>query len=254
MPTGSSINNLHPQSGTYAVIFSSQSKAKVRFGRWGQLDLVSGYYVYVGSAFGPGGVQARVSRHCRKIKPKHWHIDYVLEFLQPVGVWCSYESERLEHRWAQAFADISSMSSVQGFGCSDCKCNSHLFNASTKPNFMEFSNLVGGDVESYSLLQSTSPRLRIEKKAAALPVDTLDFNRIRCPLCKWQPKPSHRWFCAPCNYPEYFDDGCGACWNTFSTRGRCPGCGHQWRWTACLHCARWSLHADWYENRSDRRR
>jgi len=75
-----------------------------------------------------------------------------------------------------------------------------------------------------------------------------DFNRIRCPLCKWQPKPSHRWFCAPCGDPEFFADGCGECWNTFNTRGLCPGCGHQWRWTACLNCSGWSLHESWYEN------
>jgi hypothetical protein len=77
-----------------------------------------------------------------------------------------------------------------------------------------------------------------------------DFSRIRCPLCKWQPKPSHRWFCAPCEHPEYFADGCGARWNTFSTRGRCPGCAHQWRWTACLNCSGWSLHEDWYASKT----
>jgi len=80
--------------------------------------------------------------------------------------------------------------------------------------------------------------------------DETDFNRIRCPLCQWRPKPSHRWFCVPCGQPEYFDDGCGACWNTFSTRGRCPGCQHQWRWTACLKCAGWSRHEAWYEERT----
>lgn len=73
-----------------------------------------------------------------------------------------------------------------------------------------------------------------------------DFNRIRCPLCKWRPKPTHRWFCAPCDQPEFFLAGCGTRWNTFATRGRCPGCGHQWRWTACLNCAGWSLHQEWY--------
>jgi hypothetical protein len=103
-------------------------------------------------------------------------------------------------------------------------------------------------VGSWSLLQDTQPLLPIEEKPSMLGVETPDFNRIRCPLCKWQPKASHRWFCAPCDHPEYFDDGCGACWNTFSTRGRCPGCNHQWRWTACLNCAGWSLHDDWYEN------
>jgi len=80
--------------------------------------------------------------------------------------------------------------------------------------------------------------------------DDPDFSRIRCPLCKWQPKPSHRWFCAPCGHPEYFADGCGASWNTFSTRGRCPGCEHQWRWTACLNCAGWSRHDAWYEEQA----
>jgi hypothetical protein len=36
-----------------------------------------------------------------------------------------------------------------------------------------------------------------------------EFDRIRCPLCKWRPKPSSRWYCGDCDYPEYFFDGCG---------------------------------------------
>lgn len=75
-----------------------------------------------------------------------------------------------------------------------------------------------------------------------------DFSRIRCPFCNWRPDTSSRWFCGDCDYPEYFFDGCGMAWNTFSTRGVCPGCGHQWRWTICLRCCRWSLHEQWYEN------
>jgi hypothetical protein len=73
------------------------------------------------------------------------------------------------------------------------------------------------------------------------------FSRIRCPLCKWRPKASSRWYCGDCDYPEYFFDGCGTAWNTFKTRGRCPGCGHQWRWTICLSCHRWFRHEEWYE-------
>jgi Uri superfamily endonuclease len=242
-----------PGPGTYALILKSRSKAKIQVGRWGQFDLIRGYYIYVGSAFGPGGVRARISRHCRKTKPKHWHIDYLREFLSPVSAWYSHKTERLEHRWAWAFSEMDSMSSVRGFGCSDCKCDSHLFRASKEPVLALFSNIVGGRIESWSLLQNTSPSLRAAKKTSTLPVDTPDFNRIRCPLCKWQPKPANRWFCAPCDYPEYFDEGCGKCWNTFATRGCCPGCGHQWRWTACLNCAGWSLHVDWYENESTKR-
>lgn len=78
--------------------------------------------------------------------------------------------------------------------------------------------------------------------------DLIDFSDIRCPLCGWLPTSSHRWFCAPCDYPEDFADGCGACWNTFITGGRCPCCSHRWRWTACLSCEGWSLHENWYKN------
>ena len=73
-----------------------------------------------------------------------------------------------------------------------------------------------------------------------------DFSRIRCPLCHWRPRASSRWFCDDCGYPEHFFDGCGTTWNTFNTRGLCPGCAHQWRWTACLRCDGWSLHEAWY--------
>jgi hypothetical protein len=76
-----------------------------------------------------------------------------------------------------------------------------------------------------------------------------DFTGVRCPLCKWMPSASSRWYCADCEHPEYFFDGCGAIWNTFTTRGRCPGCGYQWHWTSCLRCAGWSRHEEWYENK-----
>ena len=76
------------------------------------------------------------------------------------------------------------------------------------------------------------------------------FSRIRCPLCRWQPTASSMWGCESAATPEPFFESCGTVWNTFSTRGRCPGCGHQWRWTSCLRCAGWSLHEDWYEERN----
>jgi len=76
-------------------------------------------------------------------------------------------------------------------------------------------------------------------------------NRIRCPQCAWQPRSESRWVCFRSPGPEPPFDGCGTHWNTFSTRGRCPGCAHQWQWTMCLSCNAWSLHEDWYEVASD---
>jgi len=69
-------------------------------------------------------------------------------------------------------------------------------------------------------------------------VTTRDGGRIRCPKCQWEPAKSDRWCCAP---------GCQHVWNTFETRGLCPGCSKQWTETVCLRCNQWSRHDDWYE-------
>jgi predicted amidophosphoribosyltransferase len=35
-------------------------------------------------------------------------------------------------------------------------------------------------------------------------------------------------------------------WNTFWTRGICPGCGYHWLKTQCPVCGELSPHEDWY--------
>jgi hypothetical protein len=88
--------------------------------------------------------------------------------------------------------------------------------------------------------------------AAPTVVDTPHEDReardddIRCPLCSWRPSPGSRWCCSCSGTPEPFFEGCGTVWNTFSTRGRCPGCQHQWQWTTCLSCGVASRHDAWY--------
>ncbi|HKE86642.1 MAG TPA: hypothetical protein VKB50_22960, partial [Vicinamibacterales bacterium] len=73
------------------------------------------------------------------------------------------------------------------------------------------------------------------------------LSGIRCPRCSWRPSESSRWTCYWGDTPEPHFHSCGTVWNTFATRGRCPGCSHQWVWTSCLRCSQWSLHANWYE-------
>lgn len=86
------------------------------------------------------------------------------------------------------------------------------------------------------LLRSTSrsPIVRTGEKLAGRGSRP---QRIRCPLCLWQPRRTDTWLCSHCGYT----------WNTFDTHGLCPGCGHQWLETACLRCGEWSRHEDWYE-------
>lgn len=99
--------------------------------------------------------------------------------------------------------------------------------------------------------KSIAPARTAEK--ATLREDDTTGERIRCPLCKWRPAASSRWCCARSGPPENLESGCYTIWNTFETRGRCPGCGHQWRWTICLSCHGWSLHEDWYERENRER-
>ena len=137
-------------SGTYALVLRSGARTRVQIGRWGMLDVRPGYYLYVGSAFGPGGVLARVSRHCREAKSKHWHIDYLREVTTPVSIWCSYARDRLEHSWAEALAKMGHTAPIKGFGCSDCACEAHLFFTTRKPSAAEFVAVAGGPIESCS--------------------------------------------------------------------------------------------------------
>jgi Uri superfamily endonuclease len=131
------------------VLYTTRN-AIVQVGRWGSLALRPGYYIYVGSAFGPGGVRARVSRHCRKSKSKHWHIDYLREKTKVESVWYNQSQTRLEHRWAKALAKCNSSEPVLGFGCSDCGCDSHLFYFSEAPTLDGFTRTLRCSLESWS--------------------------------------------------------------------------------------------------------
>jgi hypothetical protein len=97
--------------------------------------------------------------------------------------------------------------------------------------------------------------LRNDRASRPVIVDVPDLDReqgligIRCPKCEWRPTGSSRWSCIWTETPEPFFEACGTEWNTFATRGLCPGCGHQWQWTSCLRCGEWSLHEAWYETR-----
>ncbi len=136
--------------GTYALILQSDINTRTQIGRWGRLDVRAGYYVYIGSAFGPGGVLARVSRHCRDAKSKHWHIDYLREFTSLTSVWYSLSPKRLEHTWAKTMAGMKQMTPIEGFGCSDCKCEAHLFFTTKEPGLATFARNVDGPIKSWS--------------------------------------------------------------------------------------------------------
>ena len=97
-------------------------------GRFGGFCLLSGIYFYCGSAHGPGGLRARISRHIRLEKKKHWHYDFIRPYLLLSRVWWTdlTVSECDLCRWIAEFTHISFP--LAGFGSTDCSrdCRSHL--------------------------------------------------------------------------------------------------------------------------------
>jgi hypothetical protein len=74
---------------------------EIRVGRLGKLGFDTGIYAYVGSALGPGGVAARLSRHIAGARKDRWHIDYLLGEGEVIGArgkhfscWFSASSRR----------------------------------------------------------------------------------------------------------------------------------------------------------------
>ena len=74
---------LPEDKGTYILITSVSQMRRWEVGSLGKFDLVPGFYAYVGSAFGPGGLQARVGHHLAGTAEPHWHIDYLLRIANP---------------------------------------------------------------------------------------------------------------------------------------------------------------------------
>jgi Uri superfamily endonuclease len=113
--------------GTYILWIQLDCPLSLIVGQRGAFELAGGWYAYVGSARGPGGLRARVERHLRREKTQRWHID-ALTVLAPVRtVWFDTSSERLECPWAQSLAALPGVTApIARFGSSDCACPTHL--------------------------------------------------------------------------------------------------------------------------------
>jgi sugar fermentation stimulation protein A len=116
--------------GSYVLILRVKETRKITVGKLGRITFPPGYYLYVGSAM--GNLTARTERHRRLLKTKHWHIDYLRAEAEFKAVLPIRSSVPLECLLAQRTARIAEWS-IPGFGCSDCRCPSHLLGFSTNP-------------------------------------------------------------------------------------------------------------------------
>jgi len=127
-------------TGSYVLIISLDRDTTIEVGALGEMHFRAGAYAYVGSAM--SGLDARIARHLRDDKRLHWHVDYLLQHAEVVDVVRVECDERLECRIASALAER--LDAVEGFGCTDCGCASHLFYAR---RIDELRDAVAGAVE-----------------------------------------------------------------------------------------------------------
>src|SRR6266436_10406306 len=112
--------DLSEAKGTYVLIAFVARMKHLNIGRLGAFDIVPGFYAYVGSAFGSGGLRARLGHHLESTAEPHWHIDYLLGVAEPIEVWYTTENQKLEHHWADLLENAPQFRiPIPRFGSSD---------------------------------------------------------------------------------------------------------------------------------------
>lgn len=129
---------MKPEEGIYALILYLRKEQTLRIGKLGVFDFPVGWYVYVGSAHGPGGVQKRTDRHRKNniTKKKKWNIDFFRSEARLCEIWFSHASQIFECEWAQAFCKMpEAMVHAERFGANDCYpyCETHFLQFETRP-------------------------------------------------------------------------------------------------------------------------
>ena len=112
--------------GAYVLFIELARPLALRETALGPRDLAAGRYAYCGSAYGPGGLGARLRRHLRPDKALRWHVDHLTAAgrifalgLAPAGRECAL----VEGLGRQAGITLP----LAGFGSSDCtRCRAHL--------------------------------------------------------------------------------------------------------------------------------
>jgi HEAT repeat protein/Uri superfamily endonuclease len=131
-----------------------ETQQRIVVGRLGEIEFPPGWYLYVGSAMGPGGLQARLARHRERLgstKRAHWHVDYLRERAAWGGAWVLASHRRSECDWATQLQCLPGAEIVApGFGSSDCHCSTHLVRVLALPRDDWFARILTAERISVS--------------------------------------------------------------------------------------------------------
>ena len=144
---------MNNRTGTYAIVLKPKAERSIGVGRLGMLRVQAGYYIYVGSAFGPGGLKARIAHHKSVSHRSRWHIDYLRAAAEICEVWYTYDPGPREHQWAEILAAAkASTMPFPGFGSSDCNCLTHLYHFKSKPAIASFRRRLRAKINDHEAI------------------------------------------------------------------------------------------------------
>jgi len=112
------------RKGTYCLLIQLKRDQKITIGKKGEIKFNQGCYVYIGSAM--NSLDGRLRRHLATEKKLHWHVDYLLQNPQSQITSVYLSDDGVKHECELADLISKQGDGVPGFGCSDCKCPSHL--------------------------------------------------------------------------------------------------------------------------------
>ncbi len=158
------------QVGSYVLVLRLDRKTKITIGRLGTFNFPRGYYLYTGSAKGPGGLEARLARHLSQQKQMRWHIDYLLREARVVEIWRISSRKKLECLWAQTLLRMTGAKTpASGFGSSDCTCPTHLIHFASLPCIHTFVRELPGSAAAGSLHRQVLGKLAHHDRVDAAP-------------------------------------------------------------------------------------
>lgn len=109
--------------GIYTLLIKLDKPQTITIGKLGKISFPAGHYAYVGSAL--NGLESRIARHLKKEKALRWHIDYLLQKASVEEI--IYSSTEKDKECTIASQLAQKLKLIPYFGCSDCRCISHLY-------------------------------------------------------------------------------------------------------------------------------
>lgn len=152
------------QPGTYALLLRADDTHSIDVGALGGMSVSPGTYVYLGSAFGFGGLRARVERHATGDGAMHWHVDYLRAVARLEAVWYTHDETKRECTWAAIVREMPGATlPVVGFGASDCDCPAHLVQFDAAPALSTFRSKVRSCCPDHEPVRCVEMEGRLER-------------------------------------------------------------------------------------------